>query len=105
MKIEKLFSLVFIIGMSTFIPSAAADEKTSANEGEVLFNDAHFHLTNYIQEGLTMEAFLEIMGDKVGRSTVFGIPLQQKWDYFVSGERKPDYYLLSDARLYYYSFV
>jgi len=104
-KIRKLFSLLFIIGLSTFLSSAAADEKTSANESEVLFNDAHFHLTNYIQEGLTMEAFLEIMENKVGRSAVFGIPLQQKWDYFVSGERKPDYYLLSDARLYYYSFV
>ena len=36
---------------------------------------------------------------------MFGIPLQQKWDWFVSGERAPDYYLLSDAALYYYSFV
>ena len=36
---------------------------------------------------------------------MFGIPLQQKWDYFVLGERAPDYYLLSDAALYYYSFV
>ena len=36
---------------------------------------------------------------------MFGIPLQQKWDYFVSGERAPNYYLLSDAALYYYSFV
>ena len=36
---------------------------------------------------------------------MFGIPLQQKWDYFESGPRAPDYYLLSDAELYYYSFT
>ncbi len=69
------------------------------------FNDSHFHLTNYIQEGLTLPAFLKIMGDKAGRVAVFGIPLQQKWDYFESGARAPDYYLLSDAELYYYSFT
>ncbi len=69
------------------------------------FNDSHFHLTNYIQEGLTLPDFLKIMGDRTGRAAVFGIPLQQKWDYFESGNRAPDYYLLSDAELYYYSFV
>jgi len=69
------------------------------------FNDSHFHLTNYIQEGLSLPEFLKIMGDKTGRAAVFGIPLQQKWDYFESGARAPDYYLLSDAELYYYSFT
>ncbi|HVY06496.1 MAG TPA: amidohydrolase family protein [Burkholderiales bacterium] len=69
------------------------------------FNDSHFHLTNYIQEGPTLPEFLKIMGDRTGRAAVFGIPLQQKWDYFESGDRAPDYYLLSDAELYYYSFV
>ena len=48
------------------------------------FNDSHFHLTNYIQEGLTLPEFLKIMGSKTGRAAVFGIPLQQKWDYFES---------------------
>ncbi|HKB84144.1 MAG TPA: hypothetical protein VKD04_13200, partial [Burkholderiales bacterium] len=69
------------------------------------FNDSHFHLTNYIQEGLSLPDFLKIMGDRTGRAAVFGIPLQQKWDYFESGARAPDYYLLSDAELYYYSFT
>lgn len=70
-----------------------------------LFNDAHFHLTNYVQRGITARRYFEIVGDRVGRVAMFGIPLQQKWDWFVSGERAPDYYLLSDAALYYYSFV
>ena len=69
------------------------------------FHDVHFHLTNYVQRGITLEDMLGIMGDRVGRAAVFGIPLQQKWDYFESGDRAPDYYLHSDAALYYYSFV
>jgi hypothetical protein len=69
------------------------------------FNDSHFHLTNYIQEGLSLPEFLKIMGSRAGRAAVFGIPLQQKWDHFESGSRAPDYYLLSDSELYYYSFT
>ena len=69
------------------------------------FNDSHFHLTNYIQEGLSLPEFLRVMGDRTGRAAVFGIPLQQKWDYFESGPRAPDYYLLADAEMYYYSFT
>ena len=73
----------------------------AANE----FNDSHFHLTNYIQQGLTPREFLQIMGTRVGRSTLFGIPLQQQWSYANSGDFAPTYYLQSDAPLYYYSFT
>src|SRR6201987_2917716 len=45
------------------------------------------------------------MGDKVGRSTLFGIPLQQQWSYGNSGDYAPTYYLQTDAPLYYYSFT
>ena len=69
------------------------------------FNDAHFHLTNYIQQGIEVRAFLEIMGTRVARSTLFGIPLQQQWSYANSGDFAPTYYLQSDAPLYYYSFT
>src|SRR5262249_5174165 len=69
------------------------------------FYDSHFHLTNYIQEGITVQAFLKIMGTRVGRSTLFGIPLQQTWSYANSGDYAPTYYLHSDAPLYYYSFT
>src|SRR5438874_331741 len=70
-----------------------------------LFNDSHFHLTNYIQEGTDIHDFLKIMGDKAGRVALFGIPLQQQWSYRVDGDRAPTYYLNSDAPLYYYSFT
>ena len=45
------------------------------------FYDSHFHLTNYIQQGLDPAQFLQIMGTRVGRSTLFGIPLQQQWSH------------------------
>ncbi len=68
-------------------------------------NDSHFHLTNYIQQGTDIHDFLKIMGTKVGRVALFGIPLQQQWSYFVDGDNAPTYYLNSDAPLYYYSFT
>ena len=73
--------------------------------GTVLFNDSHFHLLNYIQRGPTARAFLDMTAGRVGRVAMFGIPLQQKWDYFLSGDHAPDYYLSTNADLYYYSFV
>jgi predicted TIM-barrel fold metal-dependent hydrolase len=68
-------------------------------------NDVHFHLTNYIQEGTDIHDFVKMMGDKVGRVALFGIPLQQEWSYQNSGDYAPTYYLQSDAPLYYYSFT
>ena len=69
------------------------------------FDDSHFHLTNYIQEGIDVRTFLQIMGTRVRRSTLFGIPLQQQWSYANSESFPPTYYLQSDAPLYYYSFT
>jgi hypothetical protein len=36
------------------------------------FNHSHCHLTNFVQEGPTMQRFLEIMGDTAGRVAIFG---------------------------------
>jgi hypothetical protein len=69
------------------------------------FNDSHFHLTNYVQQGISARDFLEIMGTRVPRSTLFGIPLQQQWSYANSADYAPTYYLQTDAPLYYYSFT
>ncbi len=68
-------------------------------------NDVHFHLTNYIQEGTDIHDFVKIMGSRVGRVAVFGIPLQQQWSYGNTGGFAPTYYLQTDAPLYYYSFT
>lgn len=69
------------------------------------WDDSHFHLTNYVQEGTDLREFLRLMGTHVGRSTLFGIPLQQTWAYDNSGNFAPTYYLQTDAPLYYYSFT
>ena len=69
------------------------------------FDDCHFHLTNYIQEGTNIHDFLNIIGNRVGRVALFGIPLQQQWSYRVDADNAPTYYLNSDAPLYYYSFT
>jgi hypothetical protein len=84
-------------------PTIAQSRSSRAND--YLFNDSHFHLTNYIQEGINIHDFLKIMGSKAGRSTLFGIPLQQQWSYRVDGDHAPTYYLNTDAPLYYYSFT
>jgi hypothetical protein len=76
-----------------------------AGESANRFHDAHFHLTNYVQQGIDVPQFLEIMGQRVGRSTLFGIPLQQQWSHANSGDFAPTYYLHTDAPLYYYSFT
>jgi len=68
-------------------------------------NDVHFHLTNYIQEGADLHDFVKIMGTKVRRVALFGIPLQQQWSYQNSGDLAPTYYLQTDSPLYYYSFT
>src|SRR5690242_18530857 len=77
----------------------------SAQSASPDFNDAHFHLTNYIQQGTDIHEFLSMMGDRAGRVALFGIPLQQEWSYQNSGDFAPTYYLQTDAPLYYYSFT
>ncbi|HEY2350307.1 MAG TPA: amidohydrolase family protein [Puia sp.] len=88
-----------------FFSSIPTEGQTNSMADSSLFYDSHFHLTNYIQEGISVHDFLRVMGNKVGRSTLFGIPLQQQWDYGNSGNFAPTYYLASDAPLYYYSFT
>jgi len=70
-----------------------------------LLHDSHLHLTNYVQEGTDIREMLKIMGTRVGRAALFGLPLQQMWDYNNSGDYSPAYYLQSDSPLYYYSFT
>ena len=93
-------ALLLVLGSGPPRPLEAQGQ-AAANE----FFDSHFHLTNYIQQGIDVRRFLQIMGTRVGRSTLFGIPLQQQWSYGNSGDFAPTYYLQSDAPLYYYSFT
>jgi len=97
--LRALYLLILLLGLSALLTANA-----QTNE-KYLFHDSHFHITNFIHEGIEMEFYVDsIMGDKIGRSTVFGLPLQQQWSYRVTGENAPTYYLDTDAPLYYYSF-
>jgi predicted TIM-barrel fold metal-dependent hydrolase len=91
----------FIFRLLIFLTCGAVSYASFAYD----FNDSHFHLTNYIQEGTEVHDFVKMMGTTIGRSTLFGIPLQQEWDYENSGDFAPTYYLQTDAPLYYYSFT
>jgi Amidohydrolase len=116
MKNALMVVAVFLLaGMISLLNiSAYAQKKKAATKATVaapappvnyVLNDSHFHLTNYIQEGIDINKFLEVMGDKVGRVALFGIPLQQQWSYGNTGDFAPSYYLATDAPLYYYSFT
>lgn len=83
----------------------AGEVRAQDHSAQPEVNDVHFHLTNYIQKGTDIHDFLAIMGAKVGRAALFGIPLQQQWSYQNSGDFAPTYYLQTDAPLYYYSFT
>lgn len=96
--------VALLIVFSWGISAARAPRPTSPPD-DYVFNDSHFHLTNYVQEGTDIHDFLNIMGSKVDRVAIFGIPLQQQWSFRVDGDHAPTYYLSSDAPLYYYSFT
>ena len=78
---------------------------TPAPAPQYVYSDSHFHLTNYVQEGTDIHDYLKMMDGVVKRSTVFGLPLQQMWQYGNTGDFAPWYYLQTDAPLYYYSFT
>lgn len=108
----KKFRYLIFAGLMTVVSVSLYGQNTDAGvavsnplKTNYLFHDSHFHLTNYVQEGTDIKKFLEIMGDKAGRVALFGIPLQQVWDYGNSADFAPTYYLQSDAPLYYYSFT
>ena len=98
--------LILAIALTTFLSQAFAKGPDPGNKWENAdFHDAHFHLTNYIQEGTDIKDFINMMGSRIGRSTLFGIPLQQQWSHSNTGDYAPYYYLQTDAPLYYYSFT
>jgi predicted TIM-barrel fold metal-dependent hydrolase len=85
--------------------ACAAMPLTAQKTNTYEVNDSHLHLTNYVQKGTDIHDLLNIMGSRVGRVALFGIPLQQTWSYGNTGNYAPTYYLQTDAPLYYYSFT
>lgn len=101
METRALTRFAALLGL---VLGAPAILSAQAGAGYVV-NDSHFHLTNYVQQGTDIHDFVKIMGTKVGRVALFGIPLQQSWSYANTGDFAPTYYLQTDAPLYYYSFT
>ena len=101
---HRAVSLAACLCLSLFMCCGLVPAQSNPSD-QFEFDDSHFHLTNYIQQGIDIHAFLKIMGTKVGRVAIFGIPLQQEWSYGNTGDFAPTYYLQSDAPLYYYSFT
>ncbi|MDH7463898.1 amidohydrolase family protein [Chitinophagaceae bacterium 26-R-25] len=104
-RVNMIASGIVFLFFSIVNPNLNAQVKKKNAADTALFFDSHFHLTNYVQEGISIQKFLSIMGTTTGRSTLFGIPLQQQWSYSNTGDFAPTYYLASDAPLYYYSFT
>lgn len=106
-----LFAVLFLFNfftssqVNTQTENKVAKNKTNFSSVNYELHDSHFHLTNYIQKGTDIRQFLEIMGTRVGRAALFGIPLQQLWNKNNTGDFAPAYYLSSDDPLYYYSFT
>jgi len=94
-----------VVVLSAAMATTFAASSALAQAPVPLFHDSHLHLTNFVQKGTDIRDFVKIMGTKVGRAAVFGLPLQQMWSYGNTGEFAPTYYLQTDAPLYYYSFV
>src|SRR5580692_2342591 len=95
----------FVVFLASLLLVSCYSTAAQSTSDQAELNDSHFHLTNYIQQGTDIHDFLAIMGTKVGRVALFGIPLQQQWSYQNSGDFAPTYYLQTDAHLYYYSFT
>jgi len=94
---------LILLAVSWLVRAAGPAAPPASETFEI--NDSHLHLTNYVQEGTSIHDFLNMMGTKVGRAAIFGIPLQQEWSYSSTGGFAPTFYLQTDAPLYYYSFT
>ena len=99
------FFMICAVMFSSWTVAQAANLAPSNTWADADFHDSHLHLTNYVQEGTDIKDLISMMGSKIGRSTVFGIPLHQQWLYGNTGDWAPTYYLQTDAPLYYYSFT
>lgn len=103
-SLRNLFCASFIFVLLCSLALLCGD-KAAAQAVPDQFNDAHFHLTNNVQNGPSMRTFLHVIGNRARRVAIFGVPVQQMWSYNVDHDRAPTYYLHSDAPLYYYSFT
>jgi hypothetical protein len=98
-KIHRMLILVPFMVLICNFAVYAADE----------YIDSHFHIANYAMQGVPLKTLIDkYMGDRVVRSVVFPLPLQQKWDrfeHYAGDKMPPNYYMGPKAGMYYYSFI
>ena len=56
-----------MIGVALLLACALSGPLPVFARDSYQFDDSHFHLTNYVQEGISPQAYLKIMGNRVGR--------------------------------------
>src|SRR4026209_2126083 len=56
---------VVALALSLCAIANAQIKQPALQTNKCLFNDSHFHLTNYIQRGTDVHQYLEIMGDEI----------------------------------------
>ncbi len=79
-----------VLGWWAFSTPSFGTQRVLTAADTYVVNDEHLHLTNYVQEGTNIHDLLRIMGNKVGRAALFGIPLQQQWSYGNTGSFRAD---------------
>jgi hypothetical protein len=104
-RLVAISSTLLVLALPVVACSQADAQRASTSDTSYKYSDSHFHLTNYVQEGTNIKDYVAMMGNVVKRSTLFGIPLQQMWQFGNTGDFAPTYYLQTDSPLYYYSFT
>ena len=102
-------SLFLAIAISALVLAGCAGPQRAAVAPPDQYIDSHFHIANYAMQGVPLKEFIDkYMGDKIARSVVFPLPLEQKWDpyeHYAGDKMPPNYYMGPKAGMYYYSFI
>ena len=102
---------VLLVGSGCGTPSSSlrAATPSSGAASADQFVDVHFHVSNYAYQGVSLKTLVDrYMGNRIIRSVIMPLPLQQKWDafeHYAQDRLAPTYYLGPKAELYYYAFA
>ena len=101
--------LLVASGCGTPSSSVRAATPSSGPASADQFVDVHFHVSNYAYQGVSLKTLVDrYMGNRIIRSVIMPLPLQQKWDafeHYAQDRLAPTYYLGPKAELYYYAFA
>jgi len=105
-QIYCFISLIFVVGLHISFPqySGAADniQQSAAASLRYPVVDNHLHYFDFTQQSDGFPALVKAMDEAgVERAVVFGMPLVKMWPEHEP--IRPDYYLDTDARAYYFS--